>query len=197
MTREELCSQIRGLSSGTLATLTGKTKYVELDAIQYEWLQAALKLPRELLDACRCWQHALPFLRISPPPKGGIAMSNVSRECIRDTLMVKRRFGKAVPHDIRPLYNLGVQNLRCGQLAPYVETKLTANRYLEKYNLKRVAPEIIIVVRGGMVEEVRSTNRYTSVLVADYDRDHDDPDQDELLCEAEERGNQPDMHIVY
>ncbi len=123
-------------------------------------------------------------------------MPDVSRECIRDTLLLKRRFGKAVPRDIRPLYNLGVQNLRRGQLAPHIET-MTANRYLNKHNLKRAAPEIIIVVRRGMVEEVRSTNRYTSVVVADYDLAHNAPDQDELLCEAEERGSQPDMHIVY
>ena len=124
-------------------------------------------------------------------------MPDVSRECIRDTLLLKRQFGKIMPSWVRAIYNVGVQNLRRGQLVPYVETKLTANRYLDKRNLKRVAPEIVIVVRGGLVQEVRSTNPYTLVWIADYDTDGSDTIEEQRLSEAEERGNEPDMHIVY
>lgn len=197
MTREELCSQIRSLSCGTLATLTGKTKYAELDAIQYELLSAAQKLPFWLIDVCQCWQHALPFLPISSLSKGGKLMPAVSRECIRDTLLIKRRFGKAIPRSIRALYNLGVRNLRSSQLAPHVETKMRPGRYLEQYSLKRTAPEIVIAVRGGLVQEVRSTNPYTQVWIADHDIDHEDEAEEQCLSDAEERGQEPDMHVVY
>ena len=67
----------------------------------------------------------------------------------------------------------------------------------EDREVKSAAPEIVITVRGGLVQEVRSTNPYTTVYVADYDVDHEDPDEETRLCDAEERGNQPDMHVVY
>ena len=59
----------------------------------------------------------------------------------------------------------------------------------------RAAPEIVIVVRGGHVEEVRSTNPYTRVYIADYDDGRED--QLEKLYDAEERGSAPDMHVIY
>lgn len=52
-------------------------------------------------------------------------------------------------------------------------------------------------IRGGLIQEVRSTNPYTTVYIADYDAGHEDPDEEARLCDAEERGNQPDMHVVY
>ena len=60
---------------------------------------------------------------------------------------------------------------------------------------KRSAPEIVIVVRGGLVQEVRSTNPHTTVHIADYDLD--DPDGIAVTEEAEERGTHSDMHVVY
>lgn len=122
-------------------------------------------------------------------------MPDVSRESIRDTLLLKRHFGKHIPASYRPIYNLGVQNLRRGQLAPYVEKKMLAGRFLDRQNLMRAAPEIVIVVRGGRVEEVRSTNPYARVYIADYDEDRDD--QLEKLYDAEERGSASDMHVIY
>ena len=122
-------------------------------------------------------------------------MSDVSRECIRDTLLLKRLFGKHIPTLYRPIYNLGAQNLRRGQLAPHIEKKMLAGRFLDRQNLMRAAPEIVIVVRGGHVEEVRSTNPYTRVYIADYDDDRED--QLEKLYDAEERGSAPDMHVIY
>ena len=124
-------------------------------------------------------------------------MSEVSRECIRDTLLAKRQYREQLTGFVRQVYNLGVRNLRAGQLAPHVETRMRSNRYLDMQTAKRAACEIVITVRGGLVQEVRSTNPYTTVYVADYDTDHDDPDEDARLSDAEERGNQPDMHIIY
>ena len=114
-------------------------------------------------------------------------MPDVSRECIRDTLLLKRNLGKHIPASYRSIYNLGVQNLRRGQLAPHIEKKMLAIRFLDRQNL--------IVVRGGHVEEVRSTNPYTHVYIADYDDGRED--QLEKLYDAEERGSAPDMHVIY
>ena len=124
-------------------------------------------------------------------------MSEVSRECVRDTLLAKRQLGKHMTGIIRQVYNAGVQNLRAGQLSPHVEEKMRANRYLDMQALKHAAPEIVITVRGGMVREVRSTNPFTQVWVADYDTDHDDEEEERFLSDAEERANEPDMHVIY
>lgn len=64
-------------------------------------------------------------------------------------------------------------------------------------NPKSVAPVIVVVVRGGLVQEVRSTNPYTQLFIADYDTDGCDASQLQQLKDAAERGNQPDMHVVY
>ena len=124
-------------------------------------------------------------------------MSEVSRECVRDTLLAKRQLGKHMTGIIREGYNAGVQNLRAGQLSPHVEEKMRANRYLDMQALKHAAPEIVITVRGGMVQEVRSTNPFTRVWVADYDTNHDDEEEEQCLNDAEERANEPDMHVIY
>ncbi len=124
-------------------------------------------------------------------------MAKLSRECIRDTLLAKRQCRGQLTGFIRQVYNLGICNLRAGQLAPYVETKMLPNRYLDMQTVKRAAPDIVITVRGGLVQEVRSSNPYTRIYLADYDIRHDDPDEEACLSEAEERGIAPDMHIVY
>lgn len=124
-------------------------------------------------------------------------MYEVSRECIRDTLLAKRQCREQLTGFVRQVYNLGVRNLRAGQLASQVETRMRANRYLDMQAVKRTAPEIVIILRGGLVQEVRSTNPYTTVYVANYDADHEDPDEETRLSDAEERGNQPDMHVIY
>ena len=49
--------------------------------------------------------------------------------------------------------------------------------------------------RQVTVEEVRSTNPYTRVYIADYDDDRED--QLEKLYDAEERGSASDMHVIY
>lgn len=122
-------------------------------------------------------------------------MPDVSRECIRDTLLLKRNLGKHIPALYRSIYNLGVQNLRRGQLAPHVEKKMLTGRFLDRQNIIRTAPEIVIAVRNGRVEEVRSTNPYTHVYIADYDNDRED--QLDKLYDAEERGSVSDMHVIY
>lgn len=119
----------------------------------------------------------------------------LSRNCIRDTLLMKRLCPEKMAGLALSLYNLNVQTLRRGQLAPHVETKMLPGRYLEKQRLKRVAPDIVITVRGGLVQEVRSSNPYTTVYIADYDLDS--PEENAATEDAEERGNWPDMHVVY
>lgn len=119
----------------------------------------------------------------------------LSRACIQDTLLMKRLCPEKMEGLALALYKLNVQTLRRGQLAPHVETKMLPNRYLDKQKLKRAAPDIVITVSGGMVQEVRSTNPYTTVYIADYDVDS--PEENAATEDAEERGNWSDMHIVY
>ena len=119
----------------------------------------------------------------------------LSRECIRDTLLLKRLCREKMTGLALSLYNLNVQTLRRNQLAPYVETRMLPHRYLDMQVQKRNAPDIVITVRGGLVQEVRSTNPYTTVYIADYDMDS--PDEIAATEDAEERGMWSDMHIVY
>ena len=119
----------------------------------------------------------------------------LSRACIRDTLLMKRLCPEKMTGLALSLYNLNVQTLRRHQLAPYVETKMRPHRYLDLQVQKRNAPDIVITVRGGLVQEVRSTNPYTTIYVADYDMDS--PDEIAATEDAEERGMLPDMHIAY
>ena len=119
----------------------------------------------------------------------------MSRDCIRDTMLMKRRCRDQMKGIALELYIFNMQELRRGQLAPHVETKMLPNRFLNMQSQKRTAPDIVITVRGGLVQEVRSTNPYTTVYIADYDLDS--PDENAATEDAEERGNWPDMHIVY
>ena len=119
----------------------------------------------------------------------------LSRACIRDTLMMKRDHLLKTAGLGRELYAANIMALRETQLAPYEET-MTAGRYLARQTLKRMPHDVVIVVRGGLVEEVRSNNPFLSVFIADYDSD--DPSRDTTdLEEAEERGSMPDMSVVY
>ena len=119
----------------------------------------------------------------------------MSRACIRDTMLMKRLCRDQMNGIALELYIFNIQELRRGQLAPHVETKMLPNRFLNMQAHKRTAPDIVITVRGGLVQEVRSTNPYTTVYIADYDLDS--PDENAATEDAEERGNWPDMHIVY
>ena len=119
----------------------------------------------------------------------------MSRACIRDTLLMKRLCPEKMTGLALSLYKLSIQELRRGQLAPHVETKMFPNRFLEMQRQKRVAPDIVITVRGGMVQEVRSNNPFTAVYIADYDLDS--PEENAATEDAEERGMWPDMSVVY
>ena len=123
-------------------------------------------------------------------------MSEVSRECIRDTLLAKRQCREQLTGFVRQVYNLGVRNLRDGQLAPHREP-WHENRILDMQTERRHPPKIIIFVRNGIVEEVFSTNPNTNVMVADYDMDYENSEQMKWLRETEDRAGQPDMYSVY
>lgn len=142
-------------------------------------------------------KDALLLLRIPTLPKGEEIMTVVSRECICNTLQAKRKCRKHLIGFIRQVYSLSVRNLRSDQLTPHVEMKMRAGRYLDMQALKRAAPEIIVIIRDGLVQKVRSTNPYTQVWIADYDIDHEDEAEEQRLNDAEERGNEPDIHVVY
>ena len=120
-------------------------------------------------------------------------LQSLSRECIHDTLMYKRDPDQWKDDRFRALYNTTIQRLRSNQLAPHVEPRIMAGRYLKMQLDKRAASEIIVVIRSGHVDAVLSTNPYTKVMIADYsDRD--------MECEvdiAEDRAAQPDMKFVY
>ena len=120
---------------------------------------------------------------------------NLSRECIRDTLLSKRNGAYQTTTLAYALYNRNVEILRKGQLAPHREKKMPG-RILAMQQRKRF-PQVIIFVRDGRVEEVFSSNPNICVDVADYDFDYDDPDRDAGLRELEERAQQPDMHLIY
>ena len=121
---------------------------------------------------------------------------NLSRECIRDTLLCKRNGAYQTTTLAYALYNRNVEILCKGQLAPHREKKMTPGRILAMQQRKRF-PQVIIFVRGGRVEEVYSSNPDICVDVADYDFDYDDPDRDAGLRKLEERAQQPDMHLIY
>lgn len=125
-----------------------------------------------------------------------MASPDLSRDCIRDTLLVKRDGALKSMPSLRTLYAFSIRRLRETQLAPYHEP-WHENRILDMQTAKEHPPEIIIFVRCGRVEEVFSTNPNTLVEIADYDCDWDDKEHLEALQEAEERINQPDMHSVY
>ena len=113
----------------------------------------------------------------------------LSRECIRDTLLAKRTYGKRINRMIAPLYNHTIVRLRQAQLAPYIEKEMRTNRILEMLDAKRHAPEVVVVMRGGVIAEVRSTNPFTAVLI---------DDQSECgLGTAQESAATPGMYKVY
>ena len=120
-------------------------------------------------------------------------LRELSRECIRDTLMYKRDPAQWRNGDFRALYSYSIQRLRSGQLAPHREQKMLPGRFLKMQTEKRAAAEIIIVVRGGHVDAVLSSNPYTNVMIADYGDDN----MERKLDEAEERAAQPGMKSVY
>lgn len=113
----------------------------------------------------------------------------LSRECIRDTLLAKRVYGKRINRMIGPLYNHTIVRLRQAQLAPYIEKAMRTHRILEMQDAKHHAPEVVVVMRGGVIAEVRSTNPFTAVVI---------DDQGECgLGTAQESAATPGMYEVY
>lgn len=114
----------------------------------------------------------------------------LSRSCIHDTLHSKRNGSYTSSGLAHSLYAVTIKSLRATQLAPCTET-LQPLRYLHMYQQKKAAPQIAVVVRGGRVVEVRSSNPYTTVWVADYDRASD------VMDEADAHIAQVHMHTIY
>ena len=120
----------------------------------------------------------------------------LSRDCISDTLLTKRSGAlKEAVGLTKSLYTLNIRALRETQLASHRENH-QSGRYLTMLRQKHAAPDIVITVRGGMIDGIRSSNPFTQVWIADYDS-NDADDDTEALEAAEERGNASDMHIIY
>lgn len=119
----------------------------------------------------------------------------LSRECIRDTYLAKRQTHGKLDGLILGVYNQNMRILREGQLRPYTERKMLPNRFLARQFRKRYPADVVIYVRGGLVQEVRSNDPYLDVTVVDYDET--DADRLEDLGEAEKVGEQDGMRVVY
>lgn len=113
----------------------------------------------------------------------------LSRSCIHDTLLSKRNGSYMSSGLAHSLYVVTIQSLRATQLAP-CEKILQPLRFLHLYQQKKSAPEIAVIVHNGSVVKVCSTNPYTTVWVADYDRVPD------VMDEADERITQLCMHTI-
>lgn len=114
----------------------------------------------------------------------------LSRSCIHDTLQSKRNGSYTSNGLAHSLYAVTIKSLRATQFAPCAET-LQPLRYLHRYQQKKAAPQIAVIIRGRKVVEVRSSNPYTTVWIADEGGDA------ALLEEAMEHAAAPDMHTVY
>jgi len=121
----------------------------------------------------------------------------LSRDCVRDTFLAKRAGVFRSDGTMQALCARTLQSLRATQLAPYIETKMMAGRFLVQIVQKCAAPEIVVVLRGGMVQAVCSTNAYTKVRIADHDIDDPDADEAARLEEAMARIERGDMVGVW
>ena len=114
----------------------------------------------------------------------------LSRSCIRDTLLAKKNGAYRSSGLALSLYVANIRLLRSTQLAPCKESAHPL-RYLHLAEQKKAAPELIIVLRGGQIDKVQSTNPYVKAYVADYDHPSDS------LDESEEIAARLHMHTIY
>lgn len=121
----------------------------------------------------------------------------LSRDCIQDAFIAKQTGVFNEGGLAAKLCALILHQLRETQLAPHRESRMVPERYLQKQREKRQAPDIVVVLRGGMVQAVHSTNPYTQIYIADYDIHEDDTAGYELCEVAEDRVAKGDMHEVY
>lgn len=114
----------------------------------------------------------------------------LSRSCIRDTFLAKKNGAYRSSGLALSLYVANIRRLRSTQLSPCKESAQPL-RYLRLAEQKKAAPELIIVLRGGRIDEVQSTNPYVKAYVADYDHPSDS------LNEIEEIAAHLHMHMIY
>lgn len=114
----------------------------------------------------------------------------LSRSCIRDTLLAKKNDAYRSSSLALSLYVANIRLLRCTHLAPCKESAQPL-RYLRLAKQKKAAPELVIVLRGGQIEKVQSTNPFVKAYIADYDHPSDS------LDEAEEIAARLHMHTIY
>ena len=59
MTKNKAMWEITHLSSGTIATITGKTKYEQIDAIVCSWIEAIAAAADTAFKDCENWRDVL------------------------------------------------------------------------------------------------------------------------------------------
>lgn len=121
----------------------------------------------------------------------------LSRDCIQDAYIAKRTGVFDEGGLASKLCSLILHQLRETQLAPHQEEKMVVGRYLKKQQEKWHAPDVVVVLRGGLIQSVYSSNPFTQVFVADYDLHDPDDDEYEARKSAEDRVAKGDMHEVY
>lgn len=62
MTKNQAMWAITHLSSGTIAKLTGKTKYEQIDAIVCNWIEAVATASDTAFEKCENWTDVLAII---------------------------------------------------------------------------------------------------------------------------------------
>lgn len=63
MSKNEAMRAITHLSSGTIAHLTGATKYEKIDAIVCGWIEAVANASDDAFKSCENWMQVLDIIR--------------------------------------------------------------------------------------------------------------------------------------
>lgn len=97
----------------------------------------------------------------------------------------------------RQLASLNLTLLRQTQLAPHIEAKMIAGRFMEMQCQKRTAPSIVLVLNDGHITKVYAPNPFTSVLLAEYGQSELLDQRLEERDEAEEMVVTGGMHLIW
>ena len=63
MTKNNAMREVTHLSSGTIATITGKTKYEQIDAIVCGWVEAIAAADETAFKDCENWRDVLSVIK--------------------------------------------------------------------------------------------------------------------------------------
>lgn len=63
MTKNKAMWEVTHLSSGTIATITGKTKYEQIDAVLCDWIKAISDASEDAFQNCENWNDVLDVIQ--------------------------------------------------------------------------------------------------------------------------------------